>query len=283
MATTIDTEKWETGIDATATDIKEVKAFADWRLSIYKENKQKGFDLWESFVDDFKTFTRDILDDLGKDRLKRIRDYLRENGVYIQKEARKSIADGLLRAIHEPTPSKWPTDDPAPDEPTPDEPTPDDLTPDDTAPAQITQAMDQLTLQGSFGREITNLTRLYTDEVKYSGEQDNFDFKFEIFQNYCLRAGVPKQAYTIAIPTMLYRLALKYYFTHLKDLTLLENVCTGLKSYFEGDEYKRNILSKQNAITLKQVATQGGLDTGQAFQKLIDEMWQLQRGLAKDL
>ena len=33
-----ETEKWETGIDATVTDIKEVKAFVDWRLSIYKEN-----------------------------------------------------------------------------------------------------------------------------------------------------------------------------------------------------------------------------------------------------
>jgi len=60
---------------------------------------------------------RDILDDLGKDRLKKIRDYLRENGVYIRKEARKSIADGLLGAIHEPTPSKWPADDPT-DDPT---------------------------------------------------------------------------------------------------------------------------------------------------------------------
>ena len=68
MATSaMDTEKWETGIDATATDIKEVKAFVDWRLSIYEENGWKGFDLWESFVDDFESFTRDILDDLGKD------------------------------------------------------------------------------------------------------------------------------------------------------------------------------------------------------------------------
>jgi hypothetical protein len=135
MATSADTEKWETGIDATATDIKEIKAFVDWRLLTYKENGWKGFDLWESFIDDFETFTRNILDDLGKDRLKRLRDYLRENGVYIQKEARKSIADGLLRAIHEPTPSKWPTNDPAPNEPTPDEPTPNDLTPNDIAPA----------------------------------------------------------------------------------------------------------------------------------------------------
>ena len=102
MATsTMNTEKWENRIDATATDIKEVKAFVDWRLSIYKENGWKGFDLWESFVDDFETFTKDILNNLSKDRLKKIRDYLRENGVYIRKEARKLIIDGLLEAIHE--------------------------------------------------------------------------------------------------------------------------------------------------------------------------------------
>ena len=56
----IDTKKQETGIDVTIIDIKEVKAFIDWRLSIYKENGWKGFDLQESFIDDFKSFTKDI-------------------------------------------------------------------------------------------------------------------------------------------------------------------------------------------------------------------------------
>ena len=46
MATSvINTKKQETGINATATNIKEVKAFIDWRLLIYKENKWKGFNL----------------------------------------------------------------------------------------------------------------------------------------------------------------------------------------------------------------------------------------------
>ena len=68
MATSaINTEKWETGIDATVTDIKEVKAFIDQRLSIYKENKWKGFDLQESFINNFKLFIKDILNDLSKD------------------------------------------------------------------------------------------------------------------------------------------------------------------------------------------------------------------------
>jgi hypothetical protein len=45
MASMIDTKKWETRINATTTNIKEVKVFVDWRLLIYKENGWKGFDL----------------------------------------------------------------------------------------------------------------------------------------------------------------------------------------------------------------------------------------------
>ena len=33
----IDTEKWKTKINITATDIKEVKAFINWHLSTYKK------------------------------------------------------------------------------------------------------------------------------------------------------------------------------------------------------------------------------------------------------
>ena len=36
---TIDTKKWKTEINATVTNIKEVKAFINWRLLIYKKNK----------------------------------------------------------------------------------------------------------------------------------------------------------------------------------------------------------------------------------------------------
>ena len=68
MATfAIDTKKWETGIDVTVTDIKEVKAFINWRLLIYKENRQKGFNLQESFINNFKLFIKNILNNLSKD------------------------------------------------------------------------------------------------------------------------------------------------------------------------------------------------------------------------
>ena len=115
----INTKKWEIGIDITVINIKKVKVFINQHLSIYKENEQKGFNLQESFINNFKLFIRDILNNLSKDQLKKIRDYLRKNSVYIRKEARKSITDSLLKVIHEPTPLKWPADDPA-DNPTDD-------------------------------------------------------------------------------------------------------------------------------------------------------------------
>ena len=68
MATSaINTEKWKTGIDVTVTDIKEVKAFIDQRLSTYKENGWKGFNLWESFINNFKLFIKDTLNNFSKD------------------------------------------------------------------------------------------------------------------------------------------------------------------------------------------------------------------------
>ena len=90
--------------------------------------------------------------------------------------------DGLLGAIHEPTPLKWPADDPTDgpaddfaDDPV-DDPTDDSTnnpTPATTLPltlVRITQATDQLALQGNFKREITNLAKLYIDKVKYFNE-----------------------------------------------------------------------------------------------------------------
>ena len=184
IASISDTEKWETGINITTTDIKEIKAFIDQRLSIYKENRWKEFDLQESFIDDFETFTRDIFDELGKDRLKRIRNYLRENNIYIKKEVKKLIIDGLLEIIYESTPLKQPTNNLSPNNPPPNNPPLNNTSYNKfitRIPIQITEAIDKLTLQESFGRKITYLTRFYINKIKYSGEQDNFDFKFKIF------------------------------------------------------------------------------------------------------
>ena len=42
-----------------------------------------------------------------------------------------------------------------------------------------------------FGKELTNLIKIYIEDNKYSKEDDNFNFKFTIFHNLCSRANMP--------------------------------------------------------------------------------------------
>ena len=69
--------------------------------------------------------------------------------------------------------------------------------------------------------------------------------------------------------------ALKYYFIYLKNKPL-ESIYIRLKSNFEGDEYKWDILNEWNSIKLMD-------GTEKALDALIDRMWHLQCGLHKDL
>ena len=86
----------------------------------------------------------------------------------------------------------------------------------------------------------------------------------------------------MALPIMLRGMALTYYFTHLKNLTTISAIQKGLRDYFEGEEYQKKIFTIWNAINLKQFIAQGH-STEKTFQLLIDEMWQLRRGLTDDL
>ena len=83
------------------------------------------------------------------------------------------------------------------------------IQPTGTSAIQPTEQTTQLNFQPQptatedYSRQIATLSKLYTDEMKYNGQKDNFDFKFEVFQTYCVQAGVPQAAYTIAINIML--------------------------------------------------------------------------------
>ena len=67
--------------------------------------------------------------------------------------------------------------------------------------------------QPDFSRQIANLAKIYTEEDRYSGQPDNsFDFKFGIFLDNCTKAGVPRQAQSLAFSMMLSGLAKDYYY-----------------------------------------------------------------------
>jgi hypothetical protein len=100
--------------------------------------------------------------------------------------------------------------------------------------------------ESGHGKELANLAKLYTNEAKYSGENDSFSFKLTIFHDMCDRADVPQSAKLKAFSTMLKGLALDYYYSNMSTGTLIifDKVCFSLRNYFEDAEYKRSILSK---------------------------------------
>ena len=140
-----------------------------------------------------------------------------------------------------------------------------------------------------FGKELANLAKLYTDENKYSGENDNFDFKLVIFNDLCNRADVPQAAMVKAYPTMLRGLALDHYYTNLRDIAqtlLFDQICDTTRNYFEGPEYRRGILGQWNSMTLKSMigkTENTGKSTLDCLQLLIKELRHLQHGLDPDL
>jgi hypothetical protein len=42
----------------------------------------------------------------------------------------------------------------------------------------------------NFGKELTNLAKLYTKDTKYSSEDNNFNYKLMIFHNLCEKAAL---------------------------------------------------------------------------------------------
>jgi hypothetical protein len=99
----------------------------------------------------------------------------------------------------------------------------------------------------TYSKELANLAKLYTDEAKYSSENDNFDFKLTIFTNLCQKTNILKQEFSQAYSTILCGLALDHYYTNLKSNPLsvpFNKLYKAIYNYFKGLEYKRNILTQ---------------------------------------
>lgn len=98
-----------------------------------------------------------------------------------------------------------------------------------------------VTTRIGYGRKLSNLAKIYIDDVKYSGRNNSFTFKLPIFYNICSRADVPSKAKIKAFPTMLKSLALDYYYSNISTNAITINfdqVCNSIKNYFKGVEYK---------------------------------------------
>ncbi len=117
-----------------------------------------------------------------------------------------------------------------------------------TSSIESIESIEAMRIESEHEKELANLAKLYTNETKYSDENDSFSFKLTIFHDMCDRADVSQSAKLKAFSTMLKDLTLDYYYSNMYTDTLIifDEVCFSMRNYFEDAEYKRSILSKWN-------------------------------------
>jgi len=64
----------------------------------------------------------------------------------------------------------------------------------------------------NYGRDLVTLAKIYIEESKYSGENDNFDCKLTIFNDLCDKVEIPQTVKIKGFLTMLYSIALDFYY-----------------------------------------------------------------------
>ncbi|RKF82229.1 hypothetical protein GcM1_173008, partial [Golovinomyces cichoracearum] len=207
-------------------------------------NVDGDYSLWEAFVYDFEGFTKTTFDNADKDLLRKFRDFLRSNGVFVFKQHewtdedirdQMNDAQGLNSNIitHSNSIIK-----------------PFQNTSQINSPIKTKNDSSQTKPQiSTSGRDLVNLMKMYDRKLKYSGFQDGFDFKLTIFYDLCTKAGINPDAYSSSFSTMLRDDALDYFYDSINHQGLSFNImCSMIKYHFEKEEHKKAMMTTQNSI-----------------------------------
>ena len=95
----------------------------------------------------------------------------------------------------------------------------------------------------SYAKELSALAKNYTKALKYSRDNNNFNFKLWIFYNLYIKAKVPLAALLIAILTILKGEALNYYYSNIANINIVSysNIVQSIKNNFKGAKYQYSI------------------------------------------
>jgi hypothetical protein len=77
--------------------------FIQTKVTKWKKWNFEGKDLWEQFRDDFEGWTETTFKEATLDVLRALRAYLRERGVWVMKNERKTIAKSLHDVLQKET------------------------------------------------------------------------------------------------------------------------------------------------------------------------------------
>ena len=304
-----DPPKWDpndySDIDYDKVAKDDITEYVKWCTTAYEVEKWRDNRLWEAYQVNFANFTEEAFRKASQFYVTKLKNFLRDNGVYVEMSRKVKMTEGLYNAAQEEEQATWPPDElqkeiesgtfnsklnlthaqrtlrttPAPRS---------TLAPQPSIHASVqppiqTSAMTSTHLSG-FGREVATLSKLYTEESKYGGEGDNFEFKLKIFNNACKKADIPPEGKIDALSIMLKGLALDYFYSNLEDQEHLsfDDVCKSIQNHFEGEEYQRTIQTKWESTNLLSIIkkTEGeGKSTEDCLYLLIKELTHLKHGL----
>ena len=267
----------------------------------------KGPCLEDGLWDWFEPFNQEDFLALPQQQRIELRDYLRNNGVYVSHGRGIQIGKALYQAVQE-GPLPWPEDDPLrPDiprkaevkppsaswDPRPYDPrdgkgprgVPVTENPTTSFPPTSFNPQDQRAPSTDLSRNIGNLAKLYSEEEKYSGAtDDDFDSKSSIFAIRCRQMGIMEdQHMAIAFPVMLAKAAAKYYYQNLSRVMTFKELAIQIKTRFHSEERTRALIRDWEQLSLPHIiANAPGKNISQCLNALIDKATDLQVSLPRD-
>lgn len=120
------------------------------------------------------------------------------------------------------------------------------------------------------------------DDKKYGGElYDTFDFKLQIFYDYCAKVGLEDYQYDKAFSVMLKGRASSFYYNKISGRNMDWNTAvTMMRSHFETEENRQLYLSLWRETTLlRTIQANPSKSRLDCLQLLLDQLQKIQRGL----
>ena len=92
---------------------------------------------------------------------------------------------------------------------------------------------------------------MYIKESKYSKEDNNFNYKLTIFNNFYNRVNILQEIKIKGFLIILYSITLNFYYKNKVIYITFNNIYNAIYNHFKRLEYKHKVLIKWNTITLK--------------------------------
>ena len=126
--------------------------------------------------------------------------------------------------------------------------------------------------------------KIYTDDQKYSGVNESFNYKLRIFYDICKRSKLPLVGYAKAFLTILKSLIQDNYYNYKLSGRLFSNIYTHFRDFFEGPSYYYKNLNMQNATILLIIIQENAKNLiKECLQLFINKLYSLKYRLSPSL